>query len=1046
MTPSTIEPQFKVGDNVKIGNSERIGTINEVIVRNNSIGYRVTYDGTTRAIQEKFLSKIIDEEQEIIHSYNSDNFGDIDDFHLFQTWFRLKKPIEGNYYSYLASKTIFNPYQFKPLSKFISPCSDGRLFIADEVGVGKTIETGIILTELLSRNRIDRRSPILIVCPHSLGPKWVKEMKQRFNLQFHLHDSKSLRNFFEFAKDGIIPDGMFWSIVSLPLLRNETHFKNLQELSTSRETPLWSLVIIDESHHLRNASTRGYQIGCILSNLTDMMVMLSATPLNLKDEDLFNQMYILNPALFPDFQTFSAILSPVKSINRCRRYLVERSRSTNSKILKELLEMKSGTLGEAISNHPGVKILEERLLKGGLLNSEEIAHYDRILSTLSPLDNSFTRTLKREAFNHRVIREPIKVPVILTPEEMKFHNEVIELSKKIYLERGGDPSALGFITNIPRRMASSCIPAMKEYLKWCVVNNSMLIENSVSEEDPDDEQGLHVTSLEPELKRCFSQLICEAEKIEDIDTKYDEFCKLIGKIQKTNINPQIIVFSFFVRTLKYLQKRLTEDGYRVGLIYGDTPSHPDGNNPTRYQIMDSFEKGEFEILLSSEVGGEGLDFQFCQAIINYDLPYNPMRIEQRIGRIDRFGQKGDKIFVASMYIQNSVDENIYNALYERINLVEESIGALEPILGTKLADLQNDIINGALTEEQFQRRVQEIEIAVEQAKLEMEKFEQNRIELMGEDKFAQIIQNLDSITEFIQPIDALWLTKKCLNSWDDCNFKDIDESSGYITLSKQVVTKLEQYCRKPGSEGSFGELSRLMESKYPIEVVFNGTIATQRNRAVFLPPCGFWIKFLLQELEQNEKIPRVFSISGESNKLGLDPGDYFVPFFEVMLEGFTTEISLSAVPVNVQTYTCSRCDYREFSRLLEKYALPSVQRKTSGNPKDFIDSAQMALESQIELDISELKDKNAYRVRSRINSIEKTTESRINLLNGRIHEHYNKVINEGKEPSQKYIRLIESQKENVRKRSEELIQKIRSQDDLVMTLKLVAIASLTVTL
>ncbi|TAJ43978.1 DEAD/DEAH box helicase [Methanofollis fontis] len=1044
MGTNMIKPLFKVGDNVKIGNSEKIGTVNEVIIRNNSVGYRVTFDGTTKAIQEKFLSKIIDEEHEIIQSFYSDDIGDGDDFHLFQTWFRLKKPIEGNYYSYLASKTIFNPYQFKPLIKFVAPGSDGRLFIADEVGVGKTIETGIILIELLSRNRIDRKSPILIVCPHSLGPKWVKEMKQRFNLQFHLHDSKSLRNFFEYAKDGIIPDGMFWSIVSLPLLRNETHFKNLQVLNTSRETPLWSMVIIDESHHLRNASTLSYQIGCMLSNLTEMMVMLSATPLNLRDEDLFNQLNILNPSLFPDFQTFNAILSPVKSINRCRRLLVERSASVNSKILKEILEMKSGILGEAISNHPGVKKFEKRLLNGGLLNSEEIANFDRILGNLSPLDNSFTRTLKREALNHRVIREPINIPIKLTPEETKFHNGVIELSKKMYLERGGDPAALGFITNIPRRMASSCIPAMKEYLNWCIVNNSMLIDNSASEDDPDDDQGLNETSLTPDLRNCLIQLRSEAERIEGIDTKYDEFRKLIEKIQQTHVNPQIIVFSFFVRTLKYLQKRLAEDGYSVGLIYGDTPSYPDGNNQTRYQIMESFEKEEFEILLSSEVGGEGLDFQFCQTIINYDLPYNPMRIEQRIGRIDRFGQKGDKIFVASMYIQDSIDENIYSALYERINLVEESVGALEPILGTKLADLQNEIINGALSEEQLQRRIQEIEIAVEHAKLEMEKFEQNRIELMGEDKFAQIIQNLDSGTEFIQPIDALWLTKKCLHSWDKCDFNEIDESSGYITLSKQVVTQLEQYCRKPGSEGSFVELSRIMELNYPIEVVFNGTVAIQRNQAVFLPPCGFWIKFLLQELEKSEKIPRVFSISGESNNIGLSPGDYFVPFFEVMLEGFTTEITLSAVPVDVNNRTCVKCDYRTFSRLLAKNVLPSDHRVTSINPREAIETAQIDLESQIEIEMRELKDRNAYRIQSRINSIDKTTESRIIQLNSRIHEHYKKVISDGKEPSSKFIRLIESQKENVRKKREEFIQKIRNQDDLVMTLRLVAIASLRV--
>jgi len=1039
------KPLFKVGDNVKIGNSDKIGTINEVINRNDSFGYRVTFDGNTRTVQEKFLSRIIDEEQEILRSYYSEEIGDSDDFHLFQTWFRLKKPIESNYYSYLSSKTIFNPYQFKPLSKFLAPCSDGRLFIADEVGVGKTIESGIILIELLSRNRIDRKSPILIVCPHSLGPKWVKEMKQRFNLHFHLHDSRSLHNFFDYAKEGIIPDGMSWSIVSLPLLRNQTHFKNLHDLSTIRETPFWSLVIIDESHHLRNSSTVSYQVGCMLSELTDMMIMLSATPLNLKDEDLFNQLNILNPLIFQDYQTFNVILPPVKSINRCRRLLVDRSGSSNSKILKEIMELKTGILGDAISNHPGVKRFEERLLRRELLNSEEIAYYDRILGSLSPLDNSFSRTLKREALNHRIIREPINIPVKLTFEELNFHNEVIELSKMIYLERGGDPSALGFITNIPRRMASSCIPAMRDYLDWCIGNNLMLIGNPDCEDEPDDDQGLNEIYLKPELRDCFIRLRSEAEKIEGIDTKYDEFRKLIQKIQKTQSSPQIIVFSFFVRTLKYLQKRLAGDGYRTGLIFGDTPSSPRGNNQTRYQIMESFEKGEFEILLSSEVGGEGLDFQFCQAIINYDLPYNPMRIEQRIGRIDRFGQKADKIFVASLYIQDTIDESIYKALYERINLVEDSVGALEPILGTKLADLQNDIINGNLSEEQLKQRIEEIEISVEHAKLEMEKFEQNRIELMGEEKFNQIIQNLDFGKEFIQPIDALWLTKKCLNSWDKCGFKEVDQDSGHISLSKRVVGQLEQYCRKPGSEGSTGELSRLMELKSPIEVVFNGTVATQRNKAVFLPPSGFWIKFLLEELEKSEIIHRVFSISGESKNIELIPGDYVVPFFEVMIDGFTTELNLSAVPVDINTNECFRCKYRIFSRKLAQNALSSTHPVASINLKECIDNAQMDLEVQIEEEMRELKDRNAYKIQSQTNSINKTMESRIAQANTRIHEHYKKVLNDGKEPSPQFIRLMESQKENIRKKSDELIQRIQSRDDLVMTLKLVAIASLRVT-
>ena len=160
---------------------------------------------------------------------------------LFQTWLRLSRPIESNLYSYLGSKTIFNPHQFKPLLRFLSPNSEERLFIADEVGVGKTIEAGIIIKELMARNRIDYRSPILIVCPVSLGSKWIKEMKERFSYQFHLHDGNSLKNMLKTTiREGVLPQGYIFSIAGLQLLRREEYITMLNELDSKRNTPLFS--------------------------------------------------------------------------------------------------------------------------------------------------------------------------------------------------------------------------------------------------------------------------------------------------------------------------------------------------------------------------------------------------------------------------------------------------------------------------------------------------------------------------------------------------------------------------------------------------------------------------------------------------------------------------------------------------------------------------------------------------------------------------------------------------------------------------------------
>ena len=202
----------------------------------------------------------------------------------------------------------------------------------------------------------------------------------------------------------------------------------------------------------------------------------------------------------------------------------------------------------------------------------------------------------------------------------------------------------------------------------------------------------------------------------------------------------------------------------MGLICGDIPLLSDGVQPGRYEIMERFEKKELDILLSSEVGGEGLDFQFCQAIVNYDLPYNPMRVEQRIGRVDRFGQKADKVIVASMYIKDTIDEDIYSALYERIRLVENGVGALEPILGNRLVDLQRDIISGQLHKEQLEVRMREIELAVEQARIEMESFESSRRELMGDEYFTSPLHNLESQqrNNILQQLDIVLSLHNCL--------------------------------------------------------------------------------------------------------------------------------------------------------------------------------------------------------------------------------------------------------------------------------------------
>ena len=1044
------KPLFSVGDNVRIVGESGIATVNKVLESERSIAYKVTADGRIRTIQEKFLERCENEEEAMLDALALHEFGSNDEFRLFQTWIRLKRPIEGNLYTYLGSRTLFNPFQFKPLLKMLGPGSEERLFIADEVGVGKTIETGIIISEMLSRGRINRKSPMLVVCPYALGPKWVKEMQNRFNLPFHLHDGKSLNHGFnQLAQTGYWPEQTIWGVAGLELIRYGERMELLEKLKASRQHPVWSMVVVDEAHHLRNQETESSALGNLLSSLTDMMLMLSATPLNLRDADLFNQMTILNPSLFPDPQTFEAMLSPVKSINRCRRLLMQQTMDGQLAAREEIEKLKTGTLGEAISKHGGMIELEERLENGTLLTAEETARFNRILVSLSPLDQSFTRSVKSEAILHKVIREAVKVAVNLTPAELQFHEDTIHAFEKIYLARGVDPRSIGFATNMIRRMVGSCIPAMIEYFTEFLRNAELPCTGSASEDEMDDDAQLEKISLDSVSAELIETLMRQAVVLGPIDTKYDEFARLVGQIFSQIDNRRIMVFSFFVRTLKYLKMRLTADGYRVGLICGEVPVENTGTGESRYEIMEKFERGELDILLSSEVGGEGLDFQYCQAMINYDLPYNPMRVEQRIGRIDRFGQEAEKIIVASMFLAGTLDEAIYNILYDRIHLVQDSIGSLQPILGNTLVDLQKEIINGHLSKEQLEERAKQIDIALEQAKMEKETFEDSRKELMGEDYFTTPLQNLNLMTEFVSPADAAFITEVFCKEWENCDYHRIDETRGILNISKDVRGRVELFTRRPNMECSVREINPLLNKPNPVEVVFDGSIADRYRDSLFFPPCGYWTRFLLAELENAKALKKAFCLRGTPKNLQIPPGVYFVPIFEMKISGFKVELDLAAVPVNLATAKPELLEYRGFSRSIGQFSegqpvTSNLDDLIGTDPSLHLETARQALDYFMEGHIDQLKMENAYRVEARIGSLRRGVKVRVDRLERQIQDHIARRAADGETASPEYLRIKNAQIINEQKAAEEKISELQTKRELSFALSPCAIVILFV--
>ena len=1009
-------PRFFEGQNVRYLGTDKIGTVNKIVKGARSYQYKITIDGKTRVIAERFLEPVFDVEESILEDFAAGKVGTHEDYRLFQTWLRLSKPIESNLYSYLGSKTLFNRYQFKPLLRFLSSNSDERLFIADEVGVGKTIEAGIIMKELMARGRLDYRSPVLIVCPVSLGPKWFEEMKERFGFYFHVHDGTSLKHMLRTViREGILPQGYLFSIIGLQLLRREEYRSILRDLDSKRSDPLFELVIIDEAHHMRNSETDSNELGSILSSLAEMMLMLSATPLNLKNEDLFNQMHILNPSAFPDATTFETLQSPVIRLNRISQ-LIARNEPENARQISTLLQqLKSDPLGEPVFSHPGVQNFIKRLQSPLPFSAEEITGYQRLFVSLSPLYYSFTRTRKREALEHQVYREAHELPITLSPDEKSFQDEVLKVVEKHYLAQKMDNLVLGFVMNIHRRMVSSSIPAMVQYLKWSTSEGKLVSDFNIHAEEPEDDSQVDTIDLDASLGQELARLIAKAKRIEANDSKYSQFKQMIQKVLANPETPQVMVFSFFIRTLEYLKKKLREDGFTVEAIHGAVPLQSRNGIYGRDHIMDDFKKGKYQILLSSEVGGEGLDFQYCHAIVNYDLPYNPMRVEQRIGRIDRFGQMADKIIVTNLFIRGSVDEEIYDRLYKRIRLVEDGVGSLEPILGKELSDLQTAIITGALTEKQKDEMQRRMEEHVASAKIEMEEFEKSRKELLSDDYLNIPLSNLLK-GDFVSPKDAEQLTAICMFRWKGCSYVKDKYGLPQILLSPEIVSDLEHFLRAPGREGGYNELHDLTSSRGPVKVIFDGSVAESLPDRKFLSPTGYWSCFLIKKLEQEKAIFKTFGFILHPDS-GIPKGDYVAFFFEVRMEGIKTEIEFMGIPVSVSSREVVETEFSGLPRII---ANSEIMRSSIELPEldvnEFLDIARDYLDRVLEKRREAAADDNRYRIESRVTALKKASEIKNKKLQEQITRHIEARKAEGKQPDENYVRLTRArmEKENAR--------------------------------
>lgn len=608
------------------------------------------------------------------------------EFRIALTRRMLSHPVTDQYLSYRASNTRLFYHQFLPVKKMLeSP--DQRLLIADEVGTGKTIEAGLIWAELESRATHGLEN-VWIICPKSLVGKWRDEMLQRFDFHLEVLSSDALRQaLVSLRRDGVLSPRFSQCVVNLELLRMEDNAAGLQE------SPIeWDLTIFDEAHHLRNTDTLSHGLASLVCERSKAAVFLTATPLQTQLQDLVHLMEALGVDVAEDPQTLEAQMRWDMRLNDWIRLIKRRPPDWAQEAARLFREL--GDSGGA--GRPGWDGLQELAEGSDFEDRAALALVVDTARSLQVLGPYMTRTLRGDVEEDRPTREAITRIVQFSEAEKALYDAVYRVCLLRAARRGIPP---GFATQMPERRTASCVPAVaKEILQ-------------LSSENEDDEHEARFASDEVETLYPLAKAALESQ-----DDKLETLCELLTHAFGELKVDRAMVFSTFRGTLRHLAEELATRGYSLELMYGPTPARDEDcrrGQKSRERIAAEFRRGEFQILLASEVAGEGLDFEHCCVVVNYDLPWNPMRVEQRIGRCDRLGQASKKVHICSLASEGTIESRILERLYERLGIFERALGELEVVLGEAIAEFERDLFKHDLSEqeqiERLERTVQAIE-------------------------------------------------------------------------------------------------------------------------------------------------------------------------------------------------------------------------------------------------------------------------------------------------------------------------------------------------
>lgn len=594
------------------------------------------------------------------------------------------------------------------------PC---RLLIADEVGLGKTIEAGLILRYLLISQKARR---ILILAPASVQPQWHSELREKFNLHFWSYS----QNQFTYSSPELAPwvsphpEENPWNqhdliLASSHLVRRQERRRELLDAQA------WDLVILDEAHHARRQTpqSRKDTPNSLLTLMRELagnsqsLILLSATPMQIDPIEIFDLLNLLGlPGLweygdlFCDYFASLASLDPEEGTTarqlevwqQLSRDYFQRGGFPCPQLSQKLRQ------GDRLLYYK----LEDIWQKGKPLTQGKKLAQDtaflkasrQYLTTHTPLKDLMfrhTRDTLRQYYRLGMLEQDVPIRIVcdnaiaLEPQrEIPLYSAVSQYVRDFYrLAQKKNRKALGFLMTLYRKRLTSSFYAIQQSLQRRLEGISFTEDDLLDIDDASDPilAGLdpYMEPVDPQEIEYLQDLLKQFEQTGE-DSKLRHCLKTLR--EELNQRDSAIIFTQYTDTMDYLRGELKAlYGSQIACYSGRggelwSQSKQIWYKVAKEQIKQQFRDGEILILLCTESASEGLNLQTCGVLFNYDMPWNPMRVEQRIGRIDRIGQRYPEVRIHNFYYDGTVEAKVYRRLRDRIDLFSNVVGNLQPIL------------------------------------------------------------------------------------------------------------------------------------------------------------------------------------------------------------------------------------------------------------------------------------------------------------------------------------------------------------------------------